>query len=353
MDLYDRMALFGKALSQPQREVILITSLYNDLRLYEDSPTARLALVQQFIDPQSGPYQKKFSGLKLDKQLHRVNWQCQISQASRYLSAIPGTKPLERSFVLNLWLFKLGFCPLIHFAFDQWYDFGTHTVNDKKLIDELADLSTTFLYRLVPVSSSPASMQLIGVGAYSNVYRSADEKTAFKVPRNLAALSFAHEEEYRAYNYAQNTTLADFLPSGMKFDKRSGVIERQYIEGTTGFKLLAREDFLKQPYGFEQLKEIFEAACLHYYQNRINFDIHPGNLMWSHPIQRWFLVDVGPMPEIGANYFPRHDFQTYFKKIWLSLYGLMATVPIRSLDIDMPAVRRQPITNSILDISLF
>ena len=79
----------------------------------------------------------------------------------------------------------------------------------------------------------------------------------------------------------------------------------------------------------------YNIACAIYDTEGINFDIHPGNFIWSKSKKQWFLVDLGPMPRIGADYFPRKNFQEYFQKIWLDLHGLMITVPIRSLDIQM------------------
>jgi hypothetical protein len=103
-----------------------------------------------------------------------------------------------------------------------------------------------------------------------------------------------------------------------------------------GVDLLTTPAFRNAPFAMDQLEDLYKVACDIYRADGINFDIHPGNIKWDDERGRWVLVDLGPMPVIGADYFPRNSFARYFRKIWLDLHHLMKAVPIRSLDIEIP-----------------
>lgn len=335
LDLYSKLALFGKVLTSDQQQTIVLTATYNDLRFYENDSEERCKIVQTMW---------KDITTKLTFHLEKINfiptqnnWQDQILIVVKELSRIPGTKPLERSILLNMWLSKAGLCPLVRFAFDQWYEiYPYHETYALKLIENLADLSTTFLYRLIKIENREIGGEKIGHGAYSNVFLNMDKQSIIKVPKNLASQSFAADEEYLASLYIENSSLSQYVPHLLYYDREKKVLERQYIRGKTGFELLKEEgQLLNSPKVIKQLKEIYDEACKIYYKDSINFDIHPGNLIWSEDFQKWFLVDLGPMPEIGAEYFPRENFENYFQKIWLDLLFLMTAVPIRSLDIEI------------------
>lgn len=213
-------------------------------------------------------------------------------------------------------------------------DFDDLTVRYTQL-DRLADLSTTYLYRLIDM---PMIMkgEVIGRGAYSDVVRVANNMVD-KVPRNLASKSFASHDEFCASQYAAKSPLAPYIPRLVSYNPDTGVIRREYIEGKSGFELLGDKMFIVEPFGIDQIREIYEIVNEVYFKDGINFDIHPGNFKWDGGRRRWFLVDLGPMPAIGAEYFPRHSFEDYMKKIWFDLRQLMVDVPIRSLDIVAPS----------------
>lgn len=329
MDLYNRMGLFGK-LNSKEQEYIFIIAFYNNLRLYEEDPKKRYSIIIELFDNKKNDLLKKFKDLKLETFNNNSPWKTQIEKINYQISKIPGTKPLERSLILNIWLYRSGLCPFVRFAFDKWYEID---INSGKIIEELADLSTTYFYRLIPIKEEFDPQLKIGAGAYSNVYRSENGKTIYKVPRNLASSKFASYHEYKSSIYAQQTELAPYLPKLINFDEVTGMIEREFINGISGAELLKNLSCKDFPYDLNQIKEIYDAADLIFKRDRINFDIHPGNMMWSYYHKKWFLVDLGPMPEIGSDYFPRGNFNEYFKKIWLDRCRLMIEVPIRSLDI--------------------
>lgn len=333
-DLYNRLSLFGEFLNPNQKRYFLLIALYNDLRLFEPDPEKRLVYIKELCISTHLLWEN--FNCKQFLPINKDNWQEQIIQANRTLSWIPGTKPLERSFVLNRWLVDKGLCPLVHFAFDQWYEIGQLGDEENKIVlANLADLSTTFLYRLisVPVPETFVNNSLIGGGAYSNVYRSNDDQVVFKVPKNMASYHFASEEEYQASRFAETTYLNPYIPKTLSFDPQTKIIQREFVVGVSGFELLQDPDFRSFPYAIEDIKAIYHAACNIYRTTGVNFDIHPGNIMWSIIKNNWILVDLGPMPSIGAEYFPRDSFEDYFQKIWLDLNDLMINVPIRSLDI--------------------
>lgn len=352
MELFNKMALFGKVLTEQQREHLLVAALYNDLRLYEDAVDVRVSHIQRMFSLQKDALTGKFSKVKLDLPITRDNWQEQITEAHQQLLLIPGTKPFERSFVLNVWLYRSGFCPLVRYAFDQWHELDASPLNAKKNIENIADLSTTFLYRLVPVTEAITTPNLLGAGAYSNVYASDDGLSIYKVPRNLASRDFASQEEFEASNYALNSGFTPYLPKLLSYDQTTGVIQRELIRGTTGFKLLGSEAFVKEPYALDQIKDIHSVACDIFHKDGINFDIHPGNMMWADDRHQWVIVDLGPMPTIGAEYFPRDNFKNYFQKIWLDLYGLIVDVPIRSLDINLNEAAALRVPKHVLNLGL-
>lgn len=331
MDMYERMALFGH-LDSKQKEHLLLATLYNDIRLFEDSPTARRATIKGLFSDEKQSIVGKFRNYRIDLPINEDNWREQIIAVSSQLALFPGSKPLDRSFVLNAWLVKSGLCPLVRFAFDQWHECGP-TLKD---VDALADLSTTFLYRLIDVPEPLTTNTKLGGGAYSNVYLSDDGASVYKVPKNMASMRFASHDEYLASQYAEQSALAPFLPRTLNYTAETGIIQREFIRGKTGFEMLRDKRDASTLVHLEQIEEIHQVACDIYQKDGINFDIHSGNMMWSAPHQRWLLVDIGPMPKIGAEYFPRGNFKEYFQKIWLDVYGLMVDVPIRSLDIKIP-----------------
>jgi hypothetical protein len=337
MGLFDRMALFG-TLTQQQKEHLLLVTLYNDLRLIEDDQVARSNRIKLLFSSEKNSISKKFGNLRIDLRITKDNWCEQISKANEVLLNVSGTKPFERAFALNTWLIRSGLCPLVHFAFDQWYEFGVPSETERPIIESVADMSTTYLYRLIPVSESFVTNQKIGDGAYSNVYRSNNGKTIYKVPKNLAALCFASHDEYVASLFAAETGLAPFLPKLISYDPRFGIIQREYIEGPTGSDMLKGQSGPDVVRELDQIETIYRVASGIFHETGTNFDIHPGNMIWSEKRNRWFLVDLGLMPKIGAEYFPREHFRDYFQKIWLDRHRLMKDVPIRSLDIKMGGI---------------
>jgi hypothetical protein len=339
LDLFGRLSLYG-TLPLRLQERLLLAAVYNDLRLTVDDQTLRRQRAALLLD-YSRELAKPGGKLAVGLQLTRDSWRETIIAASEQLLATPGFKPWERGAALNHWLAREGACPLVHFAFERWFEIGSYGRQlPPDVVDDLADLSTTFLYRLVPDDQRPPGGRLMGTGAYSHVYL-CDDGTVLKVPRNLAARAFASHDEHAASLYATGSGLAPFIPKHLGFEEDTGIIRREFVPGTMGVDLLATPAFREMPFALDQLEQFYRIACDVYRSDGINFDIHPGNIKWDENGGRWVLVDLGPMPVIGADYFPRNSFARYFRKIWLDLHQLMKAVPIRSLDIEIPAAPSQ------------
>jgi len=351
MDIFNRMSLYGH-LSEDQKEHLLLAALYNDLRLFEDGANARRVKIQRLFACEKGALTDRFSCVRIKTKIDKENWREQIAQVSSLLGSIPGTKPFERAFVMNAWLSREGLCPLIRYAFDQWNEIPSAPSSSGFALDDIADLSTTFLYRLIPVQETVRTSHKIGGGAYSNVYKSDDGKTAYKVPKNMASLKFASQDEHSASIFALNTSLAPFLPKTIGFDPTTGIIEREFIKGIAGFDLLKKNPTVREIKAIDQLQDLHRAAGVILEKSGINFDIHSGNMMWCEEKSRWILVDLGPMPKIGSDYFPRSSFKDYIQKIWIDVYRLMVDVPIRSLDIDTSPIGCIKIPSAIKTLCL-
>jgi hypothetical protein len=338
LDLYERLALFGTALTPDQRVEVLLAAQYNDLRMFFDEPDHRHMEACSLVLDRCDEWDDLLRTLELDGDVTANDWQDQILEADRRLRGTPGMKPLPRSAALNRMLSRSGLCPLLRYAFDQWYELAYASAGlDDRMLCDLVNLSTAFLYRLVPVDQPTIAGTWIGSGSYSDVYRSTDGTEALKVPRNLAAFAFASQDEHEASQYAHTSALGPYIPAHLDFDPDTRIIRREFLMHTSGLELLTDDGFQRAPFGVPLLTALYEAACDIYASCGINFDIHPGNVVWSHEREQWFLIDLGPMPSIGADYFPRHGFAAYFTKVWLDLHELMRTIPIRSVDILLPA----------------
>jgi hypothetical protein len=84
------------------------------------------------------------------------------------------------------------------------------------------------------------------------------------------------------------------------YDPHTGVIEREFIAGQTGFQMMKAGASLSLLPAPEQLVKLHRTTSDIYARTGINFDIHSGNMIWSEEKDRWILVDLGPMPKIGA-----------------------------------------------------
>lgn len=341
MDLYERIKLFSQ-FTQPQKEALFDAAIYNDARMNVYEPKKRLRLIKEISLARGVDLKAAFNKCSGISDICASSWKKDLLDAYQWVSQKSGLSPVERSIVLNKWLSEQGLCPFVHYAFESW-----HSPSSEQDVHNLADLSTAYLYKLVPVSVPEVDEKFIGMGAYGKIYQSLDQRTVIKYPYNLAAKAFVNFWEAEVYKIAKDRKLGAYLPAFFQLNEESGVIRKSFVSGVSGWLLLENDDFRKQPYEMAQLEEIYDDACAIYREYGVNIDIHPGNFQWNEEQRRWYLVDFGSMPEIGAEYYPRDSFKEYMQKIWFDLHRLMVEVPIRSLDIDVPDNLRGDIRSAL------
>jgi|LNFM01.1.fsa_nt_gb hypothetical protein len=339
MSLFERLRLFGTELTDGEKDTVCYASVFNDLRLVEADAEVRHERVRNlsrqwlerptpFVAGHPWPRDYAESAMQVPT-LH--DWSTTLVHLAGRLCQRPGSSPFDRALRLNRHLAAHGLCPLLHYAFDDWHcpEADPHAS---------VDLSTTFLYRLVGEVPVPDA-NLIGSGAYAHVLRRGGKAghSVDKIPRNLAARRFAMHQEFMLSRYLASTALAPYLTPLLAYDDATGSLERTLVDGPSGTALLCNWRFADDIIGRDQLKEIWSFANCLLAEHRINLDIHPGNFRWCSKQGRWFLVDLGPMPRIGADYYPRDSFDAYLEKCWIDLHALMSAVPIRSTDLDVRA----------------
>lgn len=323
-DLYERLKLYG-SLTSSEKDLLLLSATYNDVRLIFGNPKDRLNYAKSLLQTPSPPQRVI--------QIHQETWKEDIFEIYQNLCSISDIDHITKAAILNKYLSAHNLCPFVHYAFSMWHDI--ETISD---VLHLAELGPTYLYKLIPhkITCTEETGTFLGSGAYGDVYLCENQRTVLKLPRNLAALSFMNRLEMEAYQVGLTTPLKQYLAPVVHYSETTAVIEKIYIKGISGWRLLEDSIFRDHPYEIGQIREIYALVSDIYRKTGINIDMHPGNFQWHPDERRWYLIDYGSMPEIGADYFPHDSFEAYFKKIWLDLHNLMITVPIRSLDIEIP-----------------
>ena len=194
-----------------------------------------------------------------------------------------------------------------------------------------------YLYRLAQINKTISLKNGIRLvdGSHNSLFLNETDGLIIKIPTSIAAKCFLNDQEIKIAKLLLKSPFKKYIPNIISYRKRTGIIVRQYIIGKTGHELLATNFFVKNKKAIEELKIIFGM-----YQNlatkiKVKLDIHPGNFIWSIKNQKWFLIDTGPIPVIGSEYFPLDSFKKYFEKIWIQRYERMKNFPIRSVDLDL------------------
>ena len=218
-------------------------------------------------------------------------------------------------------------CPMLNYAFDAWY-YSSHNSDSQRII-ELAELSITYLYRIVPLEDSAKNMSYYGKGAYGMIEQDPDG-TVTKIPMNYAAFLFANEEEWKNFQILKETELAYNIPVPIAFDSQSKKLVREYIQGATGHELLVKNqmDIIK----INSLQEIYARIRSVQVNCGIRLDVHPANFVWNEEKSQWYFFDLGSVPYIGFDYYPA-SFDKYYKKIWEERLDRMEKYPIRSIEL--------------------
>ena len=217
-------------------------------------------------------------------------------------------------------------CPMLNYAFDRWY--YSSDDSDSQHIIELAELSVTYLYRIIPLEKTITN-NVLGKGAYG-ILRRIQEKVVEKIPMNYAAFLFANEEEWENFQILKHTDLVKNIPILIAFDMHSKKLVREYILGMTGHELLLKNQMDENK--INSLKDVFLRIRQVEAIYGIRLDIHPANFVWSDEKSQWFLFDLGSVPYIGFDYYPE-SFDTYYEKIWKERLERMKKFPIRSVEL--------------------
>ena len=225
-------------------------------------------------------------------------------------------------------LVRAGHLPCPGFAFGAWH---LTTGIGPDGIRHLVELACCYAYRLVrqcPVADDRGI--LVGRGAYSVSTRNGTSLT--KTAANLAARDFMLEQEARVLQKASQLPMADRLPKFAGWDRATAELHREYIPGPTGHQLLVSGEFAAQPHYVDDLEAAHHVLVAGLRELEVHLDLHPGNFVWHTRRKRWVLVDAGPVPTIGSDYYDLDSFQEYLRAVWLRRLDNMRREPVRSLD---------------------
>ena len=318
--ILERMKLYEE-ISKEDKKKLFIATIKNDMR-YENNKD-----ILKFINDAKAMK-------KLQHQLEKffnsenVKYYKKITNIENFIKNIK-SKAIEitnnefwQTVFINYLLCKNNLCPILNFAFDEWYYRKKYS---ESLFINQVDLSTTYLYRLVKLKEKGKSFPK---GAYSYINIDYKNKIVQKIPRNFAAKMFANKDEYKTMLCLSKTKLRYNIPKVINFDIKTGIIKKEYISGISGHKILERELLSEEI--IQKLKVLYENIINITQKLNIKLDIHPSNFIWSEKLKRWFLIDLGIVPEIAYKYYPQ-NFEEYFKKVWLERLERMQKIPIRSV----------------------
>lgn len=221
-----------------------------------------------------------------------------------------------------------GHVPCPAYAFGRWH-LAPGLRADESVVRDLVELACCYAYRLVPAQLAPPSGTLVGRGAYSVSTRKGGVLT--KTALNLAAQDFILDQEATLLDLARHHPMAERLPRLHGWDRSTGRLQRSFVPGPTGHDLLVSGDF-PAPALVEDLERGHAVLAEGLRDHGVYLDLHPGNFIWDTGQQQWVLVDAGPVPAIGADYYDLDSFDAYLHQVWLQRLDNMSRTPIRSLD---------------------
>lgn len=335
MDLFYNFSLF-KDLPEKIKLNMLKVSCHNDFRYLRSSNTKQKEALGQILRAESLGDIVIFKKIleTIDKKLDSSDWGNanylnKILGASRILEATNLDK-WESGVALNIWLANKNYCPLLHFAFDEWHD----TTRNQSTIGALIELSTTYLYRIALLNDAVTTNGIeIANGSHNSIFLISQKEIIEKIPKSIAAKYFINDQEVETTKILSRTELKEHMAHIISYDENTKKITRQYIAGKTGHELLATKFFKENQEAINQLEKFYNIYKKVREDTGINLDIHPGNFVWSNKKEDWILIDTGPIPLIGSEYFPLNSFEKYFNKIWVERYERIKNLPVRSVDL--------------------
>lgn len=238
-----------------------------------------------------------------------------ISYSSYYIMAV----------IFNLLLFDSNLCPLIFYAFHnrQW--------RMEVELSKIVELSLFYFYRLVEFNKKVIFHENIEFSMNgSTSYFFFKGKKIYKFPKNLAAKLYILPQEYEHAIYLREIGFKEFLADNYTLNKEKLLLGHRFEEGENGEYYLFNKKITS-----EQILslETFYEKYINRENKEIVLDIHPGNFIWVN--NKWILIDVGPIPDIGREYYEFASFKEYFYYVWLMRFDNMKKYPIRSVDLDI------------------
>lgn len=340
-ELFRRTSIFGR-LPPATRLRILGVAARNDLRgVVESTPAQRQVLaslgdaatesadlhgrvteiVARLVDARTVAEQAQL--------LHDANqshtWWARLPSVANWVYGTV-TEPWSRMFVLSSVLALAGHIPLTGFAFGRWH-LPTYPVTQEWA--DLIELATCYLYRLVPTTVLLGVRNEVGRGAYCIVERHGD--IAVKTPLNLAAPAFMLRQEALLLQELSRTPAGHFLPRLGAFDEKVPRLSRQFIAGPTGHDVLQSGGLT--PLQTSELRRAYDGLSGALGDGCQTLDLHPSNFVWHENELRWVLVDAGPVPRIGFDYYDLDSFDSYLRDVWSRRLERMQDEPIRSIDL--------------------
>lgn len=336
-DLFSYLSIFGELNEKTKLNIFKVSCCNNFRYLHLPNPNQKQAL-KHILRANRLQDIVLFKEIlkRIDSTLNYVslrsnNYLKKLSEIEGILQTFQLDK-WESSVALNIWLARNNLCPFLRFAFDQWHDISQK--NNHSAIPSLVEFSTVYLYRLTQINKQITAHSIhFADGSHNSLFLIKKTERIEKIPRSVAANYFINDQEVKITKLLFKSALKKYIPHLLGYDKTTKIIARQYIIGKTGHELLATNFFDKNTEAIKDLKKFFNLYKKVTRKLGINLDIHPGNFVWSKEKQQWFLVDTGPIPAIGSNYFPLNSFKSYFQKIWIERHLRMKKLPIRSVDL--------------------
>lgn len=317
----EKYILYFRLLTKEVKDEVFLACIRNDARYYYPLTGIDAEAVVKCVKEKTKEFQA------VDILICKESFVDVYIRVRNYIENRYQTFPdFVRAEFVNYLLRINNICPILNYAFDRWY--YSADASDPQHIIELAELSVTYLYRIIPLEKAIINNSW-GKGAYGILART-QERVVEKIPMNYAAFLFANEEEWKNFQILKHTELAKSIPLPIAFDTHLKKIVREYIPGMTGHELLVQDQMDENK--INSLKEIISRIQHVQATYGIRLDIHPANFVWSEEKVQWFLVDLGSVPHIGSDYYPK-SFDTYYEKIWKERLERMKNYPIRSVEL--------------------
>lgn len=239
---------------------------------------------------------------------------------------LEGYSYYKRTLILNLILWLKGYCPLVFYAFNKALIMKSCSEIE---FSQIMELSIWGLYRCVSVKDkNKIDVKALNLESGAMGYIYVKGKRIYKFPKTYFSQVYGFYAEYECAKMLSQTKANKYMPGDYVY--KAGIIEHALIEGISGEMLLARGKKLSilQIYKLGRTYNVLDKVA-----QELNLDLHPGNFVWNKQTKKWYIIDLGTVPEIGNDYYKFRSFWRYYNKIWKEYFETIKKVPIRSLDL--------------------